>query len=172
MYTLNCKGKLLVLDQPLVMGIINATLDSFFEGHLDKGVDGILLLADQLIAEGADILDIGGQSTHPGSKRISESEETERVLPVITAIHAKYPDIPISIDTYQSNIAKAAVEAGASIVNDIGAGRMDEAMIPTIAALNVPYICMHSKGTPETMQENPQYEDVLREVLDFFILKV
>ena len=172
MYTLNCKGKLLLIDKPLVMGIINATPDSFYEGHLNKGLDAIIALAEKMIAEGADILDIGGQSTRPGSEHITEEEELNRVLPVIKAIHTKNPDIIISVDTYYSNVVKEAVAAGASIVNDISAGNMDSAMITTVGGLNVPYICMHMQGTPDTMQKKPYYIDIIKDVLDFFINKV
>jgi len=172
MFTLNCKGKLLVAESPLVMGIINITPDSFYEGYLDKTIENILQLAGGMLADGADILDIGGQSTRPGSKRIEEEEELKRVLPVIEAIKKKYPDSILSIDTYHSKVAKEAVCAGASIVNDISAGTMDKNMIGTVASLQVPYIAMHIQGTPETMQESPQYGDVVKEVLDFFIRKI
>jgi len=172
MYTLNCKGKLLLLDKPLVMGIINATPDSFYDGHLNKRLDEIVLLAEKMIAEGADIIDVGGQSTKPGSKRISEEEELERVLPIINAIHKKDTTIIISIDTFYSNVAKITIDNGASIVNDISAGSIDDKMITTVASLKVPYICMHMKGTPDIMQHEPYYDDVVKEVLDFFINKV
>jgi dihydropteroate synthase len=155
----------------LVMGIINATPDSFYEGHLNKGLDEIVLLAEKMIADGADILDIGGQSTRPGSKRITEEEELERVLLIIKAIHKKNPEIIISVDTFYSDVAKAAVDAGASIINDISAGSIDDKMITTVASLKVPYICMHMKGTPDTMQQEPHYNDLIKEVLDFFIKK-
>jgi dihydropteroate synthase len=169
MFTLNCKGKLLVVNQPVIMGIINATPDSFYKGNIN---DDILLLATKMIAGGAAILDIGGQSTRPGSERITTEEEMKRVLPVIEGIHKNFPDTIISIDTYSSKVAAAAVEAGAAIVNDISAGNMDAAMITTVAALKVPYICMHMQGTPNTMQVHPQYDDVTKEVLDFFIAKL
>ncbi|MEO6732740.1 MAG: dihydropteroate synthase [Ferruginibacter sp.] len=171
MYTLNCKGKLLAITEPLVMGIINATPDSFYTGHVSLGLDGITALADKMISEDVTILDIGGQSTRPGSERISSLQEAERVIPVIKAIRSKHPAIIISIDTYHSSVATKAVDAGASIVNDISGGAMDEAMITTVAALKVPYICMHMKGTPATMQKEAAYEDVVREVLDYFIMK-
>lgn len=171
MYTLNCKGKLLTIDKPLVMGIINATPDSFYEGHLQNGIDGILSLAEKMINDGADILDIGGQSTRPGSERIHADEELKRVVPAIEAIHKKFPGSVISVDTYQSEVAAAAVAAGASIVNDISGGTMDEKMITTVASLQIPYICMHIKGTPENMQQHANYDDVTKEVLDFFIAK-
>ena len=172
MFTLNCKGKLLLLDKPLVMGIINATPDSFYEGHLQKGLEGIAALADKMLADGADILDIGGQSTRPGSQRITADEELKRVIPVIEKIIAKNSGAIISIDTYHSKVALEALQAGASIINDISAGSMDEKMIITVAALKIPYVCMHIQGTPETMQQNPRYENVVTAVLDFFISKV
>lgn len=171
MFTLNCKGKLISLEKPLVMGIINVTNDSFFEGYLDKGIDNIIEIAASMIKEGAEILDIGGQSTRPASLRLNVQEEMQRVIPVIESINKKFPEIIISIDTYHSEVATVAVAAGASIVNDISAGNMDDKMISTVAGLNVPYICMHMKGTPETMQVDPHYEDVVKEVLDFFIEK-
>jgi len=172
MYTLNCKGKLLLIDQPIVMGIINATPDSFYEGHSTLGLNGIVSLAGKMINDGATILDIGGQSTRPGSERIPATGEIERVVPVIEAVLSKYPDTIISIDTYQSRVAEMAVKAGASIVNDISAGAMDQEMINMVAALRVPYICMHIKGTPETMQRDIHYENVVKEVLDYFIFKI
>ena len=172
MDSINCKGKLLSLDEPVVMGIINATPDSFYRGHLPLSIDEILLLAGKMISDGAAILDIGGQSTKPGSERISAQQETDRILPVIESIHAAFPQTILSVDTYQSAVAKVAVDAGASIVNDISAGNMDEDMLTTVAALQVPYICMHMQGTPATMQKNPVYTDVVKEVLDFFILKI
>ena len=172
MFTINCKGKILSLADPLLMGIINATPDSFYQGHLESGTGAILDMAEQMIAEGADILDIGGQSTRPGSQRISADEELKRVLPVVSAIHRQLPEAIISIDTYYSSVADAAVTAGASIVNDISGGDMDDAMIATVATLQVPYICMHMKGVPDNMQNDPVYEDVVKEVLDHFIKKI
>lgn len=172
MFTLNCKGKLLLLEKPLVMGILNITPDSFYEGHLNKGTEDILSVAESMIKDGADILDIGGQSTRPGSERITADEELKRVLPIIKAIHQKHPDAIISIDTYYSSVAKAAFDAGASIINDISSGNMDEMMIPTIASLKVPYVCMHMQGNPDTMQKDPQYDDVVKTILDFFIKKI
>ncbi|UAY50918.1 dihydropteroate synthase [Ferruginibacter albus] len=172
MYTLNCKGKLLVIESPLVMGILNITPDSFYEGYLDKELPAIVSLAEEMISAGADILDIGGQSTRPGSVRISAEEELDRILPVIQAILKKMPSAIISVDTYYSRVAEAAIENGASIINDISAGNMDSKMIATVASLQIPYICMHMKGSPDTMQNGPRYENVVTEVLDFFIDKI
>ncbi|HMU09933.1 MAG TPA: dihydropteroate synthase [Ferruginibacter sp.] len=172
MYSINCRGRLLNMDEALVMGIINATPDSFYEGHLNTGIKGIVSLAGNMIAAGAVILDVGGLSTRPGSKPVSIEEETARVVPVIRAILEKNPDAVISVDTYNSPVAIAAVDAGACIVNDISAGNLDRNMLPTVARLQVPYICMHMKGTPETMQQDAVYDDVVKEVLDFFIAKI
>jgi len=171
MFTLNCKGRLLVIDKPLVMGIINATPDSFYEGSRFSGTDKILAQAEKMIIDGASILDVGGQSTRPGSEKVSEDAELSRVIEGIEAIHRKFPKAIISIDTYHSTVAKKSVQAGASIVNDISSGAMDTQMLPTVAALQVPYIAMHMKGTPQTMQELSNYENVTREILDFFIRK-
>ena len=171
MFTLNCNGKLLVIDKPLVMGIINATPDSFYEGSRFSGVDNILVQAEKMITDGADIIDIGGQSTRPGSKQISEEEELKRMIEPIEAIHKKFPDAIISIDTFYSTVAKQSVQAGASIINDISSGSIDKEMIPTVATLKVPYIIMHMKGTPQTMQQHATYNNVTREVIDFFIQK-
>ena len=172
MFTLNCKGRLLVADKPLVMGIINATPDSFYAGSRQNTVDGILQQAEAMLQQGADILDIGGQSSRPGSMPIGEDEELNRVVDGIVAIHDRFPDAFISIDTYYSRVAKEAVAAGACIVNDISAGSMDENMFATVASLRVPYVLMHMLGTPQTMQQSPHYENVTKDVLDFFIAKI
>ncbi|MEO8768993.1 MAG: dihydropteroate synthase [Ferruginibacter sp.] len=171
MFTLNCKGKIFIIETPVVMGIINATPDSFYEGHLSLHIEEIVALAKKMITEGASILDIGGQSTRPGSERITAAEEIKRIIPVIKNIRTAFPQILISADTYHSAVAIAAVQEGADIINDISAGEMDAAMIQTVASLKVPYICMHMKGEPGTMHKNPVYDDVVKEVLDFFIAK-
>ena len=172
MFTLNCKGKLLTIEQPLVMGIINATPDSFYKGDLPAGLEEIVVQVGKMTSEGASIIDIGGQSTRPGSERISASEEIQRVIPVIDSILTTYPQTIISIDTYHSEVALAAIKAGACIVNDISAGSLDPEMIHCVSSLKVPYICMHMKGSPEHMQNNPTYDDLIKEVLDFFIDKI
>lgn len=172
MFTLNCKGRLLVVDKPIVMGIINVTPDSFYSGSRHQGTEVALRQAEQMLKEGATILDIGGQSTRPGSEKLAADDELKRVIAPIEAICKKFPEAIISIDTYYSKIATQAVESGAVIVNDISAGSIDPAMIETVAKLNVPYVLMHMQGTPQTMQEHPEYENVTKEVLDFFIKKV
>jgi dihydropteroate synthase len=171
MFTLNCKGRLLVIDKPVVMGIINITPDSFYSGSRYQGTDAVLKQAEQMLNEGATILDIGGQSTRPGSEKLNAGQELERIIDPIAAINTHFPDAFISVDTYYADVANEAVAAGASIVNEISAGSMDEKMISTVAALQVPYILMHMQGTPQTMQQQPIYENVTKEVLDFFIQK-
>jgi dihydropteroate synthase len=172
MFTLNCKGRLLVVDKPKVMGIINVTPDSFYPGSRQQEVDDVLRKAEQMIRDGAAILDIGGQSTRPGSVKLDAGEELKRVLAPIEAIGRNFPEVFISVDTFQASVATAAVQAGASIVNDISAGSLDPAMIETVAALQVPYVLMHMQGTPQNMQDQPHYQDVTKEVLDFMIEKV
>ncbi len=171
MFTLNCKGRLLVIDKPVVMGIINATPDSFYRGSRFTGTDQTLLQAEEMLKQGATILDIGGQSTRPGSEKISVEEELKRVVKPIEEIAKNFPEAFISIDTYYSKVADEAVAAGASIVNDISAGNMDENLISTIVKLKVPYVLMHMQGTPQQMQQQPQYQNVTSEVLDFLIAK-
>ena len=172
MLTINCKGKILSLDAPVVMGIVNLTPDSFYKGYLDDSFDSIKALIHQMVNDGAAIIDVGGQSTRPGSNRISAKEEIERVLPVVTYIKDHYPSIFISIDTYQSEVANEIIASGAHMVNDISAGNMDARMLATVGRLSVPYICMHMQGTPETMQIQPHYTDLLKEVVEFFIEKL
>jgi len=172
MYTLNLNGKLRVVDKPMVMGILNITPDSFYVGSRTPTLPESLERAALMIEQGASILDIGGQSTRPGSTRISVTEEMDRVLPVIEALHRAFPDTMISTDTYYASVARAAVQAGAVMVNDISGGLMDPDMLAVVGSMNVPYICMHMKGEPSTMQEKPEYDDITREVLDYFIRRV
>lgn len=170
--TLNCNGKLLDLEQPVVMGILNVTPDSFFDGGHYVGESAVLQQVESMLAAGASIIDIGGMSSRPGAKIISDEEELSRVIPVIELIIKKFPDIIISIDTVKSVVARRSTEAGVSIVNDISAGRLDKNLYETVADLGVPYVLMHMQGTPGDMQKNPVYEDVTQEVLDFFIREV
>lgn len=169
MFTLNCSGRLLVIDKPVVMGIINTTPDSFYANSRTAHTDAALRQAELMLQQGAAILDIGGQSTRPGSEQVGAATEAKRVQSIVKAIANTFPEAFLSIDTYHAIVAKQAVEAGVSIVNDISGGRFDEEMLPTVAALKVPYICMHSKGSPENMQDNPQYKNISLEVLDYFI---
>ena len=172
MFSLNCKGKLVYINKPLVMGILNITEDSFYPGSRVQNIEAIKNKAKQMLDEGADILDLGAQSTRPGSKRISADEELQKLIPAIEMLNKFFPEVIISADTYHSKVAEMCVGAGASIINDISGGEMDKEMISTVGDLKVPYICMHMKGVPETMQQNTYYEDVTKEVLDFFIKKI
>lgn len=172
MMTLNCKGRLLLLDEPVVMGIINVTPDSFYSGSRSASVAAAVEQADKMLAEGAAMLDIGGQSTRPGSEEIGVEEELKRVLPVIEAIGKKHTQAILSVDTFHAGVAEQAVAAGASIINDISGGTMDTAMLSTVGSLHVPYICMHIKGTPATMQQQAIYNNVTKEVLEYFIERI
>ena len=171
MFTLNCKGRLLVLDKPIVMGIINVTPDSFYASSRKQNISDLVTQAEQMINDGATILDIGGQSTRPGSAILSEDEELNRVVPAISAISEKFPQTILSVDTYYAKVADEAVAAGASMVNDISGGTFDKKMISVVAGLGVPYVLMHIKGTAATMHEPTVYDDLLRELLDFFITR-
>ncbi|MFD2513100.1 dihydropteroate synthase [Pontibacter locisalis] len=170
--TLYCRGKILSLDLPRVMGILNVTPDSFFADSRLQSLDEVLKRAATMLADGADILDIGGYSSRPGAADISVQEELDRVVPAIEAIHAAYPNAIISIDTFRAQVAEAAVAAGAAIINDISGGNLDQNMHDTVAKLQVPYILMHMRGTPQTMATLAKYEDVVTEVLDELQLKV
>src|SRR5258708_28239861 len=169
MITFNAKGRLMSFARPMVMGILNRTPDSFYSGS--RVTDDTLLLqqAEQMIREGADILDIGGQSTRPNAEQLGEEEELRRVVGAIDELHRRWPEVVVSVDTWYARVAQEAVAAGASIVNDISGGTLDPEMLPTVGRLRAPYICMHMKGTPATMNQQSKYEDVVREVLDFFI---
>ncbi len=171
MFTLNCKGRLLVLEKPIIMGIINVTPDSFYASSRKQNTGDLVTLAEQMVNDGATILDIGGQSTRPGSTVVSENEELNRVVPAIRAISEKFAKVILSVDTYYSKVADEAVAAGASMVNDISGGTFDKNMIPVVARLGVPYVLMHMKGTPASMHEPTSYDDLLGEVLDFFITR-
>jgi dihydropteroate synthase len=167
MFTLDCKGRLLKLDHPLVMGIINITPDSFYSGSRQQDIGVMLKKAEQMLRDGATILDIGGQSTRPGSKKITADEELERIVEPIRAARQYFPEAFISIDTFYSRVAAEAVAAGADIINDISAGSMDAMMTETASLLKVPYVLMHMKGSPQTMQRQPEYSHTVEEVFDF-----
>lgn len=170
--TLNCKGQLLSLEKPIVMGILNVTPDSFYDGGQYTANSTILQQAEEMLTAGAKIIDIGGMSSRPGAEIIETTEELKRVIPAIEIIIKAFPDAIISIDTIRSTVAKAAVEAGASIINDISAGKLDDNFYQTVAELEVPYILMHMLGKPKNMQDKPVYEDISLTILDFFIKEV
>jgi dihydropteroate synthase len=169
--TINCRGTLLDLSKPVIMGIINITEDSFYAASRTQHIDNILQKAAQHLEEGAGILDIGAQSTRPGAITIGADTELERLLPAVKALREHYPQAILSIDTYYANVAEQTIEAGAHIINDISAGDLDKEMIRIAGKLKAPYIAMHMQGTPDSMQQQPQYADVLQEVLDYFIRK-
>lgn len=171
MNTINCNGTLLDLSTPAVMGIINITDDSFFADSRTKQLDAILEKAAQHLTDGARILDIGAQSTRPGAVDVGEATELERLIPAVTALVERFPGVILSIDTYYAKVAEACIKAGAAIINDISAGDLDKNMIAVAAATQAPYIAMHMQGTPADMQQQPHYEDVTRDVLDYFIRK-
>jgi dihydropteroate synthase len=171
-YTINCRGKLLDLSAPVVMGIINITDDSFYAASRSKQLHHILEKAERHLAEGAGILDLGAQSSRPGADTVGEQEEMDRLLPAIHAIINQFPEAVISVDTWYAGVAERSVQAGAAIINDISAGEMDPGMLRTVGRLQVPYIAMHMQGTPATMQKDPRYDNVVQEVLDYFIKKL
>lgn len=170
--TINCKGTLIDLSMPKVMGILNVTPDSFYDGGKNDGIQTVIEQVRQMLHDGATFIDIGGYSSKPKAAFVSEAEELERVLPVIKSLVSEFPDILLSIDTFRSCVARAAVEAGAVIVNDISAGNLDENMMATVADLQVPYIMMHMRGTPETMQSLTTYTSLTREIIFYFSEKV
>jgi dihydropteroate synthase len=167
--TINCNGILLDLEIPRVMGILNVTPDSFYDGGRYQEKESILAQVEKMVTEGADIIDIGGMSSRPGADIIGIDEELKRVIPAVEAVSKRFPETVISIDTIHSKVAVESIGAGAHLVNDISAGKMDDKMYETVARLGIPYILMHMQGRPSDMQEQPVYEDVVQEVLDFFI---
>jgi len=167
--TLNARGKLIDLSVPKVMGIINLTPDSFYAGSRKPAVDEALAQAEKMLAEGAAFLDLGAYSSRPNADDISVQEETDRLLPVVEALVQKFPNALLSIDTFRSKVAEVAIEAGAHIINDISGGALDEDMFATVAKLKVPYILMHMKGNPKTMNQMAVYDDVFDEVYDYFV---
>ncbi|RYU90612.1 dihydropteroate synthase [Mucilaginibacter terrigena] len=170
--TINADGKLIGLSTPKVMGIINITPDSFYAESRKINAEDILLQAEKMLTEGATFLDLGAYSSRPGATDISVQEETDRLLPAVETIVSTFPDAVISVDTFRAKVAEAGVKAGAQIINDISGGELDEDMFATVARLQVPYILMHMKGNPQTMQQLANYEDVFAEVYDYFVKKI
>lgn len=171
MRSINCRGKLLSLETPVVMGIINVNDNSFYAGNRKSSIKEAVALAEKMLLEGASILDIGGQSTAPDSTLFTAEEELKRVMPAVEAILKKFPEAVLSIDTFYATVAETMIKAGVSMVNDITAGNFDKQMLSTVGRLGVPYIAMHMKGTPQTMQGLSQYKNITREVMDYFIEK-
>lgn len=169
---INCKGQLIDLSTPKVMGVMNVTPDSFFDGGKYKNEYEIVTRAGKILTEGATFLDIGAYSSRPGADFVSEQEEIDRIVPAIEIILKHFPDALLSIDTFRAEVAKASIESGAAIINDIAAGGLDDKMFDVIAKYNVPYIMMHMRGNPQTMQTMTDYEDIIKEMLFYFSEKV
>jgi dihydropteroate synthase len=172
MKSINCNGTLIDLTSPKIMGILNITPDSFFDGGKYNNPTEILNQVKKMMSEGATFIDVGAYSSRPGAKHISEEEELNRILPVIKLLKSEFSNLLISVDTFRSKVAKQCVLNGACMVNDISAGSMDATMFSTVAELQAPYIMMHMQGTPPTMQNNPTYTDVVKEVLYYFLKKI
>ncbi len=170
--TINCKGTLIDLSQGRIMGILNVTPDSFFDGGKYNVLDAQLAQVEKMLDDGADFIDIGGYSTRPGADEVSEDEELKRVMPIIEKIIERFPDTVISIDTFRSRVAEQAIKVGAAIINDVTAGEGDELMFETVARLQVPYIIMHKQGSFKDMQIEPHYEDVVKEVIQYLSFKI
>ena len=170
--TINCKGTLVDFSSPKVMGILNITPDSFFDGGKYQHKKAILTQTEKMLKEGATFIDVGAYSSRPGADHVSEEEELRRILPAVALLLREFPDIYLSIDTFRSRVAKKTIEAGAAVINDISGGNMDALMFKTIAQLQVPYILMHMQGTPQTMQNHPRYEHITTDLIQFFSEKI
>ncbi|MDO5981545.1 dihydropteroate synthase [Flavivirga spongiicola] len=166
--TINCKGKLINLTSPKVMGILNITPDSFYDGGQHKNDTDILKHVELMLNDGATFIDIGAYSSRPNADHVSEADELKRILPIVNLILKEFPQVLLSIDTFRSNVAKQCIEAGAALINDISAGKLDDNMLQTIAKLHVPYIMMHMRGTPQTMQQQADYDDIIKDMLFYF----
>lgn len=166
--TINCKGKLIDLKIPKVMGILNVTPNSFYDGGLHHSLDKIEQQTEKMLNEGADIIDVGAYSTQPNASFVSQEEELGRIIPVVRHLVKKFPDIILSVDTFRAEVAKQTIELGAAIINDVSAGFLDDQMMAVVGAMNVPYIMMHMKGTPQNMQQFTDYEDVMHDMILYF----
>lgn len=170
--TINCRGTLIDLSSPKVMGILNVTPNSFYDGGKFADDKSMLLQVEKMLTEGATFIDIGAYSSKPSADFVSEEEEIERLVPIIKSVLKYFPETLISVDTFRANVARLAIENGACIINDIAAGSLDKNMMKTVAELQVPYIMMHMKGNPQTMQSLAQYDNITKEVLFYFSEKV
>jgi len=166
--TINCNGKLLDFRIPKVMGILNCTPNSFYDGGKYTDENAFLKQTEKMLIDGASIIDIGAYSTQPNAPFVSESEELERILPLVKAIKYEFPEAILSIDTFRAEVAKQCIELGASIINDVSAGYLDEKMFETVGSYKVPYIMMHMKGTPQNMQKFTDYDDVMKDMMFYF----
>lgn len=170
--TINCKGRLIDLTRPKVMGILNITPDSFYDGGKYKDEQSMLLQTERMLNEGATFIDVGAYSSRPGAYAVSEDIEKERILPVVELLLREFPDILLSIDTFRSAVAENCLQAGAALINDISAGKLDDTMMSTVAKHKVPYIMMHMRGTPKTMKEKTDYKNLLVEILGYFSVRI
>jgi dihydropteroate synthase len=166
--TINCNSRLIDLNLPKVMGILNVTPNSFYDGGKHNEINSIIHQVDKMLSEGADFIDIGAYSSKPSAEFVSEEEEIKRLVPIIKELVVNFPTIILSVDTFRANVARVAVEHGAGIINDISAGLLDEKMLETVADLKVPYIMMHMRGNPQTMQSLTNYEDIVKEMIFYF----
>ena len=170
--TINCKGNLIDCNIPKVMGILNVTPNSFFDGGKHSDAEAILFQVEKMLQEGTTFIDVGGYSSKPNAEFVSEQEELNRVLPIVQLILNRFPETLLSIDTFRSSVAKACLENGAAMINDISAGKLDDKMLETIANFQVPYCMMHLRGTPETMQTLTNYDFIVKEMLFYFSERV
>ncbi|HEA29722.1 MAG TPA: dihydropteroate synthase [Leeuwenhoekiella sp.] len=168
MKSITCKGQLIALDTPKVMGILNLTPDSFYDGGNYMDEKSILAQAEHMITEGATFIDLGAYSSRPGADDVAEEEELKRLLPFIKLLLDHFPKLLLSIDTFRANVARQTIEAGAALINDISAGKLDKNMLQTVADFQVPYVMMHMRGTPQTMKTRTQYDDLVKEILFYF----
>ena len=166
--TINCRGKLIDLTSPKIMGVLNITPDSFYDGGKYNDEKEILKQVDRMLNEGATFIDVGAYSSRPGADFVSEDDELKRMIPIVNLILKYFPESLLSIDTFRSNVAKKCIEAGAALINDISAGKLDNTMFQTIANLQVPYIMMHMRGNPQTMQQQTNYDDLIKDILFYF----
>ncbi|MDX1314999.1 MAG: dihydropteroate synthase [Eudoraea sp.] len=170
--TLNCKGQLISLEHPLVMGILNITPDSFYDGGRYEKPKEVLIQTEKMLQEGAAFIDVGAYSSRPGADHVPEEEELSRILPIVEILLKEFPGVLLSIDTFRSTVARKCIEAGAAMVNDISAGSMDPAMIATVGELKVPYVMMHMRGTPQTMKGLTDYVDLMKSIMYYFSEKI
>lgn len=168
MKSINCKGKLITFETPKVMGILNITPNSFFDGGWHHSLEKIEQQTEKMLQEGAAIIDIGAYSTQPNAPFVSEEEELERIVPVVKHLVNKFPDIVLSVDTFRAEVAKQTLDLGAAMINDVSAGNLDDQMMPVVGGFKVPYIMMHMKGTPQNMQQFTNYDDVMHEMIYYF----
>jgi dihydropteroate synthase len=170
--TINCKGNLIDLNSPKIMGVLNITPDSFYDGGKFKDSTTVITQVEKMLADGATFIDVGAYSSRPGAENVSETEELQRIVPIVDLLVNKFPEIVLSIDTFRAKVAKECIIAGAAMVNDISAGNLDAAMMHIVSQLKVPYVMMHLKGTPQNMQQNTTYDHLLKDILYYFSEKI